>query len=517
MSASREKKNRQAFAASGAIDPKVARAAEEKAKQHKTNLLYGSIAVIFVVVAVLVLLWNSNVIQSGKTALTVGDETYSAAQVQYHYYAAYNEVRSSNYFAYMGVDTGKSLSSQTMSDTAKSLLGVTDTDSITWDKYLRDKALSNIKSSQSLLAAARAEGFTWDDAMQADYDNVISSVKSAAKSAGYSYKNYVKAMYGTLVSTGVFEDMVKDSTMITAFQNDYLDKLNYTDEQIEQYYQNNKSTFDVASYDYIRFSGTTSATKDENGNTVDPTKEQMDAAIAAARDSANTAYDRFKNGESMEAIAKDYEIASYSPVTDGANTGDTVSSWVFEKAETAGESTVLDDGTNYYVVQFHSRDRQTYNSVNVRHILVRVDSSSLDSKSDTYSEDLEKLKSEKKAEAEKILQEWKDGAATEESFGALADQYSDDSPEGGLYEQVYKGQMVSSFNDWCFDAARKTGDTDIVESSYGYHIMYFVGEDLPYWQVRVTNTMKNNDFSEWTESLLQDYTVTEGSGMKYVG
>ena len=77
--------------------------------------------------------------------------------------------------------------------------------------------------------------------------------------------------------------------------------------------------------------------------------------------------------------------------------------------------------------------------------------------------------------------------------------------------------MVSSFNDWCFDAARKPGDTDIVESSYGYHIMYFVGEDLPYWQVRVTNTMKNNDFSEWTESLLQDYTVTEGSGMKYVG
>ena len=77
--------------------------------------------------------------------------------------------------------------------------------------------------------------------------------------------------------------------------------------------------------------------------------------------------------------------------------------------------------------------------------------------------------------------------------------------------------MVTNFNDWCFDASRKTGDTDIVESSYGYHIMYFVGEDLPYWQVRVTNTMKNNDFSEWTESLLQDYTVTEGSGMKYVG
>ena len=78
MSASREKKNRQAFAASGAADPKAVRAAEEKAKQRKSTLLYGAVAVAFVVVAVLVLLWNSNVIQRGKTALTIGDENYSA-------------------------------------------------------------------------------------------------------------------------------------------------------------------------------------------------------------------------------------------------------------------------------------------------------------------------------------------------------------------------------------------------------------------------------------------------------
>ena len=154
MSASREKKNRQAFNASGAADPKAVRAAEEKAKQRKSSILYGSIAVVFVIVAVLVLLWNSNVIQRGKTALTVGDETYTAAQVQYFYHAAYNEVRSSNYFSYMGLDTKKSLSSQTLSDTAKALLGVTGKDSITWDKYLMDKAQSNIKSNQSLLAAA---------------------------------------------------------------------------------------------------------------------------------------------------------------------------------------------------------------------------------------------------------------------------------------------------------------------------------------------------------------------------
>ena len=158
MSASREKKNRQVFAASGAADPKAVRAAEEKAKQRKSTLLYGAVAVAFVVVAVLVLLWNSNVIQRGKTALTIGDENYSAAQVQYSYYAAYTEVRSSNYYSYMGIDTSKSLAGQTMSDTAKALLGVTD-EGITWDKYLLDKAKSNLASSQSLLAAAEKDGY----------------------------------------------------------------------------------------------------------------------------------------------------------------------------------------------------------------------------------------------------------------------------------------------------------------------------------------------------------------------
>ena len=35
--------------------------------------------------------------------------------------------------------------------------------------------------------------------------------------------------------------------------------------------------------------------------------------------------------------------------------------------------------------------------------------------------------------------------------------------------------MVQTFNDWCFDEARKTGDSGIVKTQFGYHIMYFVG------------------------------------------
>ena len=517
MSASREKKNRQTFAASGAIDPKAARAAEEKAKQRKSNILYISIAVAFVLVAAFVLIWNSAALQRSKTALTIGDTKYTAAQVQYAYYAAYNDVRSSSYVSYMGLDTSKSLSSQTLSDTAKALLGVTDEGSLTWNQYLINKAKSDLQATQSLQAAADKENYTWTDHMQSEYDELIDTVKSSAKTAGYSYKNYVKAMYGSLVTPAVFEDMAKTSILLSDYQNDYKDSLTYTDEEISQYYEDHKSTFDVAAYDYIRFSGSASSSKDADGNTVEPTDEETQAAKDAAKAAADAALARFQSGEDLETIAKDYDIASFVTQDEGSNNADTVSAWVFDIARTPGESSVIDDGTNYYVVHFKTMNRQEYSTIDVRHILVRVDTSALDNKSDTYEQDLADLKAQKKAEAEKIYQEWKDGDATEASFAALADQYSADSPEGGLYTQVYHDQMVTEFNDWCFDAARKTGDTDIVETSYGYHIMYFVGQDIPYWQVRVTNTLKTNDFNEWYDGLQQDYTVTEGSGMKFVG
>lgn len=517
MSASREKKNRQTFAASGAVDPKAVRAAEEKAKQRKSNILYISVAVAFVLVAAFVLIWNSAALQRSKTALTIGETKYTTAQVQYAYYAAYNDVRSSSYVSYMGLDTSKSLSSQTLSDTAKALLGVTDQGSLTWSQYLLNKAKSDLQATQSLRAAADKENYTWTDHMQAEYDKLVDTVKSSAKTAGYSYKNYIKAMYGSLVTPGVFEDMTKTSILLSDYQNDYKDSLTYTDEEISQYYEDHKSTFDVAAYDYIRFTGSAASTKDASGNTVEPTDEQTQAAKDAAKAAADAALARFQNGEDLETISKDYDIASFVTQDEGSNGTDTVSAWVFDITRTPGESAVIDDGTNYYVVHFKSMSRQEYNTIDVRHILARVDSSSLDKKSDTYEQDLADLKAQKKAEAEKIYQEWKDGDATEESFAALADKYSADSPEGGLYTQVYHNMMVTEFNDWCFDATRQPGDTDIVETTYGYHIMYFVGQDLPYWQVRVTNTLKTNDFNDWYKGLQQDYTVTEGSGMKFVG
>ena len=109
MSASREKKARQEFAASGAVDPKAARQAEERAKQRRNNWLYGGIAIVFVLVAAVLLVWNSNVIQRGASAVTVEGETYSAAEVSYFYHVAYNSIAQSQYASYYGLSNSTPL------------------------------------------------------------------------------------------------------------------------------------------------------------------------------------------------------------------------------------------------------------------------------------------------------------------------------------------------------------------------------------------------------------------------
>lgn len=131
--------------------------------------------------------------------------------------------------------------------------------------------------------------------------------------------------------------------------------------------------------------------------------------------------------------------------------------------------------------------------VDVRHILISPESAAGD---DTYT-DAEWAAAEKKAN--EVLNEWLAGDATEDSFAALAETYTMDpgsASNGGLYEGVYVGQMVPEFENWCFDASRKTGDYGIVKTDYGYHIMYYVDSKLAWFSNAETDMMaqKGDEF-----------------------
>lgn len=152
-----------------------------------------------------------------------------------------------------------------------------------------------------------------------------------------------------------------------------------------------------------------------------------------------------------------------------------------------------------YAEQGLTRDDQV---VDVRHVLIMPEGATNETiRTETFSDEAWAA-SEKKAN--ELLENWKKGDKSEESFAQMANENTDDGndsnmdgqPDGGLYTGVTEGQMVEEFEAWCFDASRKPGDVGIVKTIFGYHIMYFVqGEPMwPHYAQQDLIAMKENDF-----------------------
>jgi len=98
--------------------------------------------------------------------------------------------------------------------------------------------------------------------------------------------------------------------------------------------------------------------------------------------------------------------------------------------------------------------------VTVRHILIMT----VDSSNNPLPQDKQ---DEAKKKAEDILAQVKAGGNMKD----LASQYSEDpgSKDNAGQYTISKGEMVKEFEDWAFSA--KPGDTGLIKSSYGYHVM----------------------------------------------
>lgn len=141
--------------------------------------------------------------------------------------------------------------------------------------------------------------------------------------------------------------------------------------------------------------------------------------------------------------------------------------------------------------------------VDARHILVIPEGGTTgeDGTTVTYSDEEWEACREK---AQGILDQWLAGEATEESFAALANELSEDTgsnTNGGLYQQMYKNQMVEEFEDWCFDDSRQYGDYGLVQTPYGYHVMFFVSSVDQWYETSRSNLMSETMDNRVNETI----------------
>ncbi len=540
MSASREKQNRQA--ASGQADPKTAREAQQRREEKRTNLLYGVIAAAVLVAVIASFVWRSDFIPKTTTAATIDGEKYTAAEVEYYYQTAYrNFVSNSQYsyfLSYLGLNTNATLKSQSINSTAAAMLGIElpDADAegeeadseadplaptgMTWHDYFLDEALDNMRVIQAALKAAEAEGFQYPAGVQAQYDDNMDALKAVAAASGISVSQYLKGNFGAGVTEKVYGEQLMRVLRYSAYADAYQDSLTYSDSELEEAYGADRNTYDHVSYEVVSFSGAAESTTDDEGNTVEPTEEEAAAALEAAQDLAQTVLDGFQDGGDLEELANEND-GTYSKNENGTySAGSVMSEWLYDSARKSGDASTLADGTVQYVVVFHDRFRDENPTIDIRHILVSLGTGSIAEGEEGYEDQQAQLKADAHAKAEELLAQWQSGEATEDSFAALALKESADGSkyDGGLYTEVYQGQMVTEFNDWCFDAARQSGDTGVVDTQYGSHVMYFSGVNAARWQTQVAANLRTEAYTAWEEDLVKDVPVQRNeSGLKYVG
>ena len=533
MSASSKKKLRKEEAAAKLTEKQLAEQKEAKKLNLYTTafvVVLALLLVVAIVVGVKQTITSSGIREKNTVAVTIGDHEISNAELSYFYIDYINNYYSSysSYLTLMGLDVTVPLDEQVIDESTGT----------TWADDFLSAAEENARSTYALVDAAEEAGFALSEEELQSLDTNMQTLEAYALIYGYKDSDaYLKAMYGNGANAESYLEYCKLNTLANAYYASYAESLTYDDAALRAAEAENYNAYSSFTYNYYYLAASKfleGGTTDADGNTTYSDDEKA-ASVAAAEEAANsligddiTTVEQFDAAIAALSINEGTEVSSTAYENQlYASVSSTLSGWVTDSSRQEGDKTVIantttstdEDGnetttTNgYYAVFYTGSNDNTMNLANVRHILVAFEGGTTDETTGvtTYSDE---EKAAAKTSAEEILAEWEAGDATEESFAELANTKSADSDgtDGGLYENVYPGQMVTNFNDWCFDESRKAGDTGIVESEYGYHVMFYSGDsELNYRDYQITTQLRNADLNEWYTAAVETMTLTEGN------
>ncbi len=431
-----------------------------------------------------------------KVAMTVGEKEISGAEFEYQYKDSILtfQTQFSDIISALGVDFQGDLGAQQY------------TEDQTWKDYFISSAVDSLTERYLILNDAEKAGYTLSDEAKDAVIAECDSLKDALTSMGIAFDAYLQTIYTKDTTYNAFKNYtVLNATASNFVQDVVVPGFSIDDAKLNSYYDANKDDLDTVDFRYHLFSysvPTDVAEGDESYK--DSAKAQADAALAAITDE-----DSFV--PAVEAQLADGETVgtTLSKSVYKENLLPDLADWLFDSARAEGDTTVIEGNGGFFVLYYVGRDKGDYETVNVRHILITPEAEEHDHSDETVDDEAIHAAADEaaKAKAEEVLNEWLAGDKTEDSFVALAASNSDDTAVGGLYSQVVKGQMIEEFDAWIFDSARKAGDYDIVKTDYGYHIMYFVGQDEIAWKLKAQTSIENEEYDAYIADLESKYEV----------
>ena len=510
---------------------------EEQAEAKKLKaytIAFVSVLAAIVLVAVFALGFNiykqSGVAQKSTVAAVVDGTNLNSVEMNYYYKDAINEMYNSVYSSMSGLgDEYVDMYMESMGLELATPLDEQDhPEGGTWAEFFVNKALDAAKSDFAMYNLAKKDGFKLTEEEQTNLDNQLSNLSTNAMLYGYASANdYLKAVYGYGASTKSYGEYLERSAIATAYYNHYTETMEYDDAAIREFEKGHEADYNSYTYSYVYMSYNNfieGGTEDENG-TKTYTDEEKDAARAKAKEAAEKLVTA-TTVEEMKTLLEEIEVNETSGLAINTETGKLhntidayVANWLSDEARTEGEigyvaNTAADDETivnGYNVICFQGKTDNKEPMSNVRHLLVQFEGGTYDDATGETTYTDEEMAAAKE-EAEKLLKEWEEGEKTEDRFIEMVKKYSDDSSAstGGLFENVNPdSEYVPTFLNWSIDDSRKAGDYGLIESPYGWHLMYYSGDsETTYRDYMITEEMKTADIEEWYNGAV-DAVVAE--------
>lgn len=453
---------------------------------------------------------------------TVDGQKISIGMYDYYYASIVSYYEQYASYGYYNLDTTKDYSKQYTTDD--------DGKKISWQKFFETEALNEVEQITTYYSKAIDEGVTLTSAQKKTIDKQITSLKDSASQNDVSLDQYIKANFGAYCSEDTIRLMLEQYYLSANYKGKFKSEAKVTNDDVDKYYNEHKNDYKKIEFYYIAspYDATDDASKSKSIKNAEKTMAKMkdkksvlalvpevyssyiDSDVKSSMESDS----KLTEKKAREEAVKSYESNVVATVTGSTSPfDDEMNTWLFsDDTKVGSKKYYVDEDAGYiYIVLKTSKatveDDETYT---VRHILITPESDS-DSSSSSSDSSTKKYTDEQwaaaKKKAESVLEKFNKTDKSEYSFAKLAEEYSTDTAStssgssdafGGLYESVTLGQMVPEFEKWAIDDSRKYGDTGIVKSDYGYHIMFFIN-DCPEYESKIIAQIKSDRLSNMVE------------------
>lgn len=492
MSASREKKNRTA---------PVEKAVEQKKRGKSFFMAIGAV-VLAVLIIVAIVVFKGPFFFNHGTALTVNGESVSPITVRYFYTNEFSNIMSS-YSSMFGEYASTYLSS-IFEDPSHAENTVMDTETgETYGSYIMNLAKNDIAEAYAIYKDAQAAGFTLPEDYESELSNNASMYEFYASYYGVSTDTFMKGNFGKGASLDSYMDYCRLCATVSAYEEFIRDGFEFTASELSAAYAKDPS--DYNSYNFYTCYVAADYDSDADEDTIAAAMEEAESIAAAIASDA-------ENGEEAYLAAVEANSYTNSPRYNclKSNISSVYSEWVLDTARKAGDVSIFEASSGWYVVYYLSCDTNDYATKNARVIVLNADAND-DGTLDwtTAEENLASLQADYAA-----------GEAGEDLFSKLAATYSDDSntnANGGKYENISKGQLDDDVNDWLYASSRKVGDTAVIRLEDSVYWVYYEGDGENYRSYLVEAALRQDAFEAWHAAYENVEAPVENKfGMRYV-